>query len=58
MLSKPKRKKGEKLIKETLEKATDPTIRSLGELALEWVDKDLKKSKAPFFLAQANEPEE
>lgn len=58
VLSKPKRKKGEKLIKETLEKATDPTIRSLGELALEWVDKDLKKSKAPFFLAQANEPEE
>lgn len=49
LLSKPKRKKGEKIIKEAIEKTSDPTIKSLGAISLEWADKDLNKAKAPFF---------
>lgn len=49
LLSKPKRKKGEKLIKEAMEKTEDPTIKNLGEISLEWAEKDLNKAKAPFF---------
>lgn len=49
LLSKPKRKKGEKLIKEAMEKTDDPTVKSLGEVSLVWAEKDLKKAKAPFF---------
>jgi TPR repeat protein len=49
LLSKPKRKKGEKLIREAMEKSEDPTVKSLGEISLEWAEKDLTKAKAPFF---------
>lgn len=49
LLSKPKRKKGEKIIREAMEKTDDPTIKSLGEISLEWAEKDLTKAKAPFF---------
>lgn len=51
LLSKPKRKKGEKIIRQAIEESDDPTIKSLGEISLEWAEKDLKKmkSKAPFF---------
>lgn len=50
LLSKGKRGKGEKLIHEAMEKTTDPTVKNLGAVALEWAEKDLsKKSKAPFF---------
>lgn len=49
LLSKPKRKKGEKLIADAMGKATDPTIKALGKISLEWAEKDLKKQKAPFF---------
>lgn len=49
LLNKQKRKKGEKLIQEAIEKSTDPTVKNLGNLALEWSSKDLSKSKAPFF---------
>jgi tetratricopeptide (TPR) repeat protein len=52
LLNKSKRKKGEKLIQEAIAKATDPTIKSLGKISLEWAEKDLKKEKAPFFAAQ------
>lgn len=59
LLTKSKRKKGEKIIQEAIEKTTDPTIKNLGELSLEWSEKDLsKKSKAPFFAKQKDEPEE
>jgi hypothetical protein len=51
LLNKPKRKKGEKLIQEAMGKSTDPTIKNLGQLSLEWVEKDLKKEKAPFFAS-------
>lgn len=57
LLTKPKRKKGEQLIKEAMEKTDDPTIKSLGATSLEWAEKDLKnKDKAPFFVA--SQPEE
>jgi hypothetical protein len=49
LLSKPKRKKGEKIIQEAMANTEDPTIKSLGEISLEWAEKDLTKKKAPFF---------
>jgi len=52
LLSKPKRKKGERIIKEAIEKTTDPTIKNLGAISLEWAEKDLKKAKSPFFSEQ------
>jgi len=58
LLTKPKRKKGEKLIKEALEKTTNPTIKNLCKISLEWAEKDLKgKDKSPFFAKQG-QPEE
>jgi len=55
MLSKPKRKKGEKLIQEAIAKSEDPTIESLGKVSLEWCEKDLKKEKSPFFKKKGGE---
>lgn len=52
LLTKPKRKKGEKLIQEAMVKTKDPTIKNLGEISLEWAEKDLKKKEAPFFAAK------
>jgi len=56
LLTKPKRKKGEKLVRDSMGKTSDPTIKSLCKLSLEWAEKDLKKEKAPFFASQ-KEPE-
>lgn len=50
LLTKPKRKKGEKLIREAMTKTNSPTIKNLGEISLEWAEKDLKKKEAPFLL--------
>jgi len=49
LLNKPKRKKGEKIIREAIAKTTDPAIKNLAQISLEWAEKDLKKQKAPFF---------
>lgn len=49
LLNKPKRKKGEKLIQEAMEKSDDPTIKNLGSVSLQWADKDLNDLKSPFF---------
>lgn len=54
ILTKPKRKKGEKLILEAIEKSNSPTIKSLGTVSLEWAEKDLKKKEAPFFAAKSS----
>lgn len=55
LLTKGKGKKGEKMIQEIMKKTTDPTIKNLGQTALQWAEKDLsKKNKAPFF-AQPSE---
>lgn len=50
LLNKERREEGEKLIHMVIEKSTDPTVKALGEISLEWADKDLKKMKAPFFV--------
>ncbi len=52
LLTPQRRKKGEQVIREAMERTTDPTIKNLGEVSLEWAEKDLSKkerSKAPFF---------
>ena len=49
LLSKAKRKKGEKLIQDTMKQTSDPAIKNLGAISLEWAAKDLSKSKSPFF---------
>lgn len=49
LLTKPKRKKGEKLIQEAMGKSSDPTIKNLGTISLQWAEKDLKDLKSPFF---------
>lgn len=58
LLTKPKRKKGEKLIQDVIGKATDPTIINLGKISLDWAEKDLKKEKSPFFAEMEAEPDE
>lgn len=58
LLNKGKQKKGEKLIRDTMEKTSDPTIKNLGKLSLEWSEKDLKKVKSPFFEAAEGDAEE
>ena len=56
LLTKGKQKKGEKLIQEAMEKATDPTIINLGKISLDWSNKELsKKSAMPFFAKQKEE---
>jgi len=58
LLSKPKRKKGEALIRDAMAKTPDTTIKNLGQIALEWGDKDLKKEKSPFFSGKTEAKEE
>jgi tetratricopeptide (TPR) repeat protein len=43
LLNKQKREEGEKLIHDIIAKSDDPTIKALGEVSLEWAEKDLKK---------------
>jgi lipopolysaccharide biosynthesis regulator YciM len=52
LLTKPKRKKGEEIIRNAMKKTTDPSIKNLGEISLEWADKDLTKKEAPFSFAK------
>lgn len=49
LLTEKNRKEGETLIKAAMEKTDDETVKNLGKISLEWADKDLKKTKAPFF---------
>ena len=59
LLTKSKRKKGEKMLQEILAVTTDPTIKNLAQIAIEWSAKDLSaKNKAPFFANQKDEEEE
>lgn len=60
LLQKGKRKKGEKLITDAMEKTSDPTIKNLGTISLEWAEKDLykKSEEAKPFFAQGQEKEE
>lgn len=55
LLTKNKRARGEKLIREAKEKSDDPTIKSLAEVCLNWADTDLKPKSSPFSLAKSQE---
>lgn len=55
LLNKSKRKKGEKLIQDAIEKTDDPSIKNLGKTALNWSEKDLSKVKSPFFRQEESE---
>jgi predicted Zn-dependent protease len=55
LLTKAKRKKGEKIIREAIDKTDDETIKNLGSISLEWAEKDLSKQKSPFFGEEASE---
>lgn len=57
LLTKPQRKKGERLIKEVSEKTSDAAIKNLCSISLEWAEKDLNKEKAPFFASLQKEEE-
>lgn len=48
LLDKARREEGEQIIKEVIGRTTDPTIKNLGHISLEWADKDLKKAKSLF----------
>lgn len=41
--------RGEKLVRNALEKTKDPTVQNLASIILEWKDKAKKNDKAPFF---------
>lgn len=60
LIGKEKIKKGEKLIRNAMEKSDDPTIHNLGAVALEWSKKNLAAGKSPFFSKseEKEEPEE
>lgn len=58
LLTKPKRSKGEEIIKEAMEKTDDPTVKNLGAISLDWADKDLKKLKSPFLGNMEEEKKE
>jgi len=49
MMSKNTQNKGEALVNNMMTKTDDPTVLNFGKTALQWSDKDLKGSKAPFF---------
>jgi len=54
ILSKSKRKKGERLVREAIEKTDDETIKNLGKVSLEWAEKDLNKPKSPIYVLDAD----
>lgn len=58
LLTKPKRKKGEKLIREVIAKTKNPTIKNLGEISLEWAEKDLTKKESPFLAAKGDKSDQ
>lgn len=53
MMSKTKRKKGEKLVLEAKEKSDDPTIKNLADVCMDWANGDLKaKDFSPLALSK------
>ena len=58
LLTKGKRKKGEKLILDAKEKTGDPTIKNLADVCMVWADKDLKeKAFSPLIPTKEEEAE-
>lgn len=59
VMTKNKRKKGEKLLEEANEKTDDPTIKNLVVVCKDWIDKDLKeKDRSPLIPASKEREEE
>lgn len=58
LLSEPKRGDGEKLVKEAMKKTDDQTIVTLCQTSLDWADKDLKRTAAPFFAQEKEQADE
>jgi len=47
LLTQDKRKQGEQLIVDAREKSSDPTIKNLAEVCLDWLKKDFKTKSSP-----------
>ena len=59
MMTKNKRKKGEKLISDAKSKSDNPTIKNLADVCMEWANSDLKpKDFSPLAPSRADESEE
>lgn len=56
LLTKNKMQKGEKLIQDAKAKSTDPTIKNLADVCMDWAEKDLKtKSSSPLMPSRKEE---
>jgi len=55
LLTKGKRKKGEKLIADAKTKSDDPTIKNLADVCMVWADKDLKDKMSSPFTPESDE---
>lgn len=59
MMTKNKRKKGEKLISDAKSKSDNPTIKNLADVCMEWANNDLKpKDFSPLAPSKSDESEE
>lgn len=58
LLTKGKMKKGEKLILDAKEKSSDPTVKNLADVSLEWMEKDLKKKATSLLVPVKDDDEE
>lgn len=59
MMTKNKRKKGEKMILEAKSKSDNPTIKNLADVCMEWANTDLKqKDFSPLAPSKVEEGEE
>ena len=58
LLTKGRRKKGEKLIADAKAKSDDPTIKNLADVCMVWADKDLKDKMSSPLAHEADEGDE
>jgi predicted Zn-dependent protease len=58
LMSKTKRKKGEKLITEAKTKSDDPSIKHLADVCMEWANSDLKAKEFSPLVPSREEGEE
>ena len=57
LLTKGKMKKGEKLLQDAKAATSDPTIKNLADVSLEWAEKDLKKKSASPLIPKKDDEE-
>lgn len=58
MMSKTKRKKGEKLVSEAKEKSDDPSIKHLADVCMDWASSDLKAKEFSPLVPTSRDQEE